>query len=92
MSPFTFPTLEQWPSTLPRDRAIELELVDGILIFRASESVQHRIETLLAKQDTAQLTEAEAQELDCYGKIDDYLSFVNRTIRNAAIASNNTIA
>lgn len=40
------------------------------------------IETLLDKQQTIQLTESEEKELDCYAEIDDYLSFVNRTIRN----------
>ncbi|WP_439638183.1 hypothetical protein [Spirulina sp.] len=88
----TPPTLKNWPDTLPRDRAVELELIDGVIIFRASEYVQNRIETLLDKQDISQLTEAEANELDCYGEIDDYLSFVNRTIRNTAIAQNNTAA
>lgn len=88
----TPPTLQNWPDTLPRDRAVELELIDGVIIFRASEYVQNRIETLLDKQDISQLTEAEANELDCYGEIDDYLSFVNRTIRNTAIAQNNTAA
>jgi aconitase B len=84
------PTLQNWPDTLPRDRAVELELVDGVIIFRASEYVQNRIETLLDQQDTQPLTAAEANELACYGEIDDYLSFVNRTIRNAAIAQNET--
>ena len=84
------PTLQNWPDTLPRDRAVELELVDGVIIFRASEYVQNRIETLLDQQDSQPLTAAEANELECYGEIDDYLSFVNRTIRNAAIAQNET--
>jgi hypothetical protein len=90
MSDSSFSALQQLPSTLPRDRAIQLELVDGILIFRASQYVQNRIETLLAQQQTQALTAVEAQELDCYAEIDDYLSFVNRTIRNAAMTQDNT--
>ncbi|MBD2451344.1 hypothetical protein H6G76_30305 [Nostoc sp. FACHB-152] len=30
---------------------------------------------------------ATEQELDCYEEIDDYLSFVNRTMRNLSLAS-----
>jgi uncharacterized protein YnzC (UPF0291/DUF896 family) len=48
----------------------------------ASRIVQSRIEALLAKQQDDTLTPAEEEELDCYEEIDDYLSFVNRTVRN----------
>lgn len=74
------------PDTLPRDRAIELELVEGILIFRASQLVKDRIETLLDKQLSAGLTEAESQELDQYEELDDYLSYQNRLTRNHDLA------
>jgi uncharacterized protein YnzC (UPF0291/DUF896 family) len=57
-------------------------LEEGVPIFRASEAVQARIETLLAKQKDSPLSIEEEQELDSYEEIDDYLSFVNRTIRN----------
>ena len=43
---------------------------------------------LLEKQQLEALTELEEQELDAYEEIDDYLSFVNRTIRNLAVAPN----
>jgi len=70
------------PDTLPRDRAIELELVEGVLIFRASQTVRDRIETLLDKQHSVGLTEAEEQEMDQYEELDDYLSYQNRLTRN----------
>lgn len=76
------PTLNSLPQTLPLDGAVRLELEEGVPVFRASASVQTRIESLLAKQQEAPLAPEEEQELDQYEEIDDYLSFVNRTIRN----------
>ncbi len=51
-------------------------------IFRASNVVKTRIETLLLKQQASQLSPDEEQELDRYEEIDDYLSFLNRMVRN----------
>jgi hypothetical protein len=76
------PKLQQLPISLPIDGAVRIELEEGIPVFRASSSVQSRIEILLAKQQDPPLQLEEEQELDCYEEIDDYLSFVNRTIRN----------
>lgn len=70
------------PDTLPRDRAVELDLVEGVLIFRASQTVRDRIETLLEKQQAHGLTEAEELELNQYEELDDYLSLQNRLARN----------
>ena len=84
----SLPQLTQLPRTLPLDNAVRLELVDGILIFRAASTVQDRIELLLDKQRESQLTRRENQELDLYEEIDDYLSFVNRTIRNHHLSQN----
>ena len=58
------------------------QLVEGVPIFRASSAVKARIEELLTKQQSSLLNLEEAKELDCYEEIDDYLSFVNRLIRN----------
>ncbi len=76
------PKLQQLPISLPIDGAVRIELEEGIPIFRASSTVQSRIDILLAKQQDSPLQLEEEQELDCYEEIDDYLSFVNRTIRN----------
>jgi len=78
------PSLSGLPKTLPRERAIEIELEQGVLIFRASQSAQERIEALLAKERESQLTSGEQQELRQYEEIDDYLSFLNRLVRNLA--------
>jgi hypothetical protein len=78
----SMPQLAQLPHTLPLENAIRLELVDGVPIFRAAHSVQERIQALLDKQSESKLTKSERQELDLYEEVDDYLSFVNRTVRN----------
>jgi len=78
----TLPKLTELAKTLPIDGAVRIELEEGMPIFRVSNSVQARIENLLDKQQEATLNQAEEQELDSYEEIDDYLSFVNRTLRN----------
>jgi hypothetical protein len=70
------------PQNLPLDGAIAITLQDGVMIFRASQNIQQRIENLLDKREETPLTETEEQELDDFEAIDDYLSFVNRMIRN----------
>ena len=79
------PKLRSFPESLPLDGAIGIEFVEGVPIFRASSVVQTRLEMLLAKQQDDTLSPAEVEELDCYEEIDDYLSFVNRTVRNMSI-------
>lgn len=76
------PQLHQLPITLPPENAVRLELEEGIPIFRATSTVQRRVEALLDKQKERALTNRELQELDLYEEVDDYLSFVNRTVRN----------
>ena len=65
--------------------AVRIELEEGIPLFTASSVVMTRIEQLLAKQQDFALSAEEEQELDIYEEIDDYLSFVNRTMRNIAL-------
>jgi hypothetical protein len=79
------PKLQQLPINLPIEGAVRIELEEGIPIFRASSFVQGRIEALLSKQQDSSLDMEEERELDCYEEIDDYLSFVNRTVRNLSI-------
>ena len=77
-----FPRLQQLPTTLPAEGAVRIDLEEGVPIFRASTVVQTRIELLLAKQRRSGLSPEENEELDRYEEVDDYLSFVNRLIRN----------
>ncbi|AFZ24264.1 hypothetical protein Cylst_2020 [Cylindrospermum stagnale PCC 7417] len=72
------PTLHNLPATLPLEGAISIELQEGIPIFKASSSVQTRIEDLLAKQQISPLNPDEEKQLDSYEEIDDYLSLINR--------------
>ncbi len=80
--------LSHLPNSLPLDGAISIELVEGVPIFRASSLVQERIEALLTKQKEFALTSEEEKELDEYEELDDYLSLVNRTIRNVLLTQN----
>jgi uncharacterized protein YnzC (UPF0291/DUF896 family) len=77
--------LRSLPVNLPLKGAVRIELEEGIPIFRASSAVLARIDRLLTKQQDAVLTSEEEQELDSYEEIDDYLSFVNRTVRNISL-------
>lgn len=80
------PKLHGLPLTLPRDGAVQLELEEGVLVFRVSQAVQDKIEALLHKQRSASFSVDEAEELQQYEEIDDYLSFINRLLRNLAQA------
>jgi hypothetical protein len=82
MNSLIIPKLNNLPVNLPLDGAVRIEVEEGILIFRASTWLQNRIEELLIKQQETALTLEEISELDCYEEVDDYLSFVNRTLRN----------
>lgn len=84
-------TIKQLPKLnhLPPKVAINLELQEGIPIFRASEAIQNRIEELLYIQQESGLTLDLENELDSYEEIDDYLSFVNRTLRNLYFKNKN---
>ena len=82
MDILSLPKLQHLPTTLLLDGAVRIELQQGVPIFKASTKVQDRIEALLHQQQTRSLTEDEEEELDQYEEIDDYLSFVNRVIRN----------
>ena len=82
------PKLNTLPTTLPIDGAVRIELEEGVPIFRTSQRVQNRIEELLEKQKITALSTDEEHELNSYEEVDDYLSFVNRTIRNLFLREN----
>ncbi|MCY7332364.1 MAG: hypothetical protein LH649_06825 [Pseudanabaena sp. CAN_BIN31] len=82
MTTSTITPITALPQNLPLEGAIAIALQDNVMIFRASTNIQQRIENLLDKRQETPLTTTEEQELDDYEAIDDYLSFVNRMIRN----------
>lgn len=85
-------TINSLPKAFLSDNAVQLEFEQGILIFRASKKIQERIAELLEKEKSSTLTPEEIEEFNAYGEIDDYLSHVNRLIRNSAINSEVNIA
>jgi hypothetical protein len=82
--------LRHLPQVLPLDNVVRIELQDGVPVFRASEWVQERIAMLLEKQQSTPLAHDESRELDSYEEVDDYLSFVNRVVRNLIISQAST--
>ena len=90
MNTSTIVPITALPKNLPLDGAIAITLQDGVMIFHASQNIQERIENLLDKREETSLTETEEQELDDFAAIDDYLSFVNRMIRNNFLLENIT--
>ena len=90
MSVLLPPQLQTLPASLPVEGAVNIVVENGIPIFRASQLVQQRIETLLDKQSDDHPSPEEIAELDRYEEIDDYLSFVNRTIRNPYLTQPNS--
>jgi hypothetical protein len=79
---YPLPKLHHLPASLPLDGAVRLELQNGLPVLRASTAVQRRITALLRKQQGTALSPEETDELDRYEEIDDYLSFLNRIVRN----------
>jgi hypothetical protein len=92
MSAQLFPKLQSLPSSFPLEGAVRIELEEGTPVFRASQVVQNRIEALLHKQQASQLSREEELELDRYEEIDDYLSFLNRTVRNLSLSQGKQVS
>lgn len=80
----TLPKLEVLPENL-QDGSITMRLEEGVPTFSASQSVRERVEELLSKVQRNNLTTHEAKELSSYEEIDDYLSHLNRVVRNILI-------
>lgn len=71
---------------LPLEHGARIDLSEGIPVFRAPHEMQARIEDLLAAQQEGPLSEDERRELDRYESLDDFLSLVNRLVRNTLAA------
>jgi hypothetical protein len=78
----SIPRLRSLPVSLPLEGAIRIELEEGVPILRASSSVQERVNKLLLKERESGLLVQETEEFDRYEEIDDYLSLLNRLVRN----------
>lgn len=84
--------LQQIPQRLPLETAIRIELQEGVPVMRATNKLQQRIEDLLHKQREFRLTNREQGEIERYEALDDYLSFVNRLIRNQLLVNTSAAA
>lgn len=78
----SLPRLRSLPRSFPLEGAVRIELEEEVPILRSSSLVQKRVDELLLKEKEQGLTPEEAEEFDKYEEIDDYLSLVNRLIRN----------
>ena len=81
-APLYLPKLTGLPTSLPQDGSINLVLEQGVPIFRASSAVVGRVAQLLERERSGELSQAETDELGRYEEIDDYLSHLNRVVRN----------
>ncbi|MGB3294289.1 MAG: hypothetical protein WBB01_14975 [Phormidesmis sp.] len=63
------------PSSLIHE--IQLEKVDSWNLFKFSESLQLRMESLLEKKKTDQITPDETAELDAIGELDRIFTHIN---------------
>jgi hypothetical protein len=75
--------LETLANALPLEDAVRIELREGVPVFRAQPRIQDRVEELLEKQPTSPLTAGEKRELLQYEELDEFLSLVNRLVRNS---------
>jgi hypothetical protein len=64
------------PTSLLND-GICVEEVDGLRIFRFTESLQSRLEDLLATNETDSLTDEERQELEGLDELDRFFTYLN---------------
>lgn len=76
------PKLSKLPASLPQDGSINLVLEGSVPTFRAAPAVVGRVKQLLEREQGGELSRAEAEELGRYEELDDYLSHLNRVIRN----------
>lgn len=86
------PKLKKLSKGLVASQTVNLKIEQGVVIFRASAEMKNRIEDLLDKDKSNSLTKKEAEELEMFAEIDDYLSHVNRLIRNSSEASEVNLA
>jgi hypothetical protein len=77
----TLPKLDSLPNNF-QDGSITMRLEEGVPMFSASRIVRERIQELLDKEQNNLITKQELGELEQYEDIDDYLSHLNRVVRN----------
>ena len=79
---YPLPRLQNLSVSFPLEGAVRIELEEGALMFKVSHLIQNRIEALIRKQRDTYLNTEDETELNQYEEMDDFLSFVNRVVRN----------
>ena len=75
------PLLHHLPASLPLDGALRLELQDGVPVLRASATVHTGLPPYSGSTRTAPFPRRK-QRAGRYEELDEYLSFLNRMVRN----------
>jgi hypothetical protein len=73
---------QAWVQYLP-DGAVSIEIEDSTLVLRASQKLQERFETLLARRKAGTLSPEETREYAAICDLDTVLSWLNRLVRGA---------
>jgi hypothetical protein len=73
---------QAWAQYLP-DGAVSIDIEDSTLVLRASQKLQERFETLLARRKAGTLSSEETREYAAICDLDTALSWLNRLVRGA---------
>jgi len=75
------PQVGAWIGCLP-DGAVSVAAEDDSLVLRASDELQNRFESLLARHKSGTLTADEQCQYDAICQLDEALSWLNRLARS----------
>jgi hypothetical protein len=64
------------PSSL-LDEGVCVEEIDGLRLFKFTETLQARLENLLLTNETNELSEQERAELDSLNELDRFFTYLN---------------
>jgi len=82
MDQITTQDAHEWVQYLP-DGAVSVAIEGSALVLRASNKLQERFETLLARRKAGTLSPEETREYAAICDLDTALSWLNRLIRGA---------
>jgi hypothetical protein len=74
----TMTTLLKPSSILPQ--GLRLQQINNLTLFKFTDELSHRLQTLLDKKKADTLTATETIELATIGELDDIFSYINATI------------
>ena len=74
---------QSWVPYLP-EGAVSVAVENSTLVLRASQSMQERFESLLARRKTGTLSSEETREYEAMCGLDTVLSWLNRLARSAS--------